>query len=351
MRVLLIILAALIPLTAPAGETTTRHWNRARGYAPFTHATPEGIIIGNTSAGIIADSYRLPSPSSDFTLTFRAGNLHAHPGKRYHYVGADSLSHMVRNPQWGMSLLFSPSDTLRITVRATTANRIDGEVQALEVRAAYGDGIKKTTQLTENADLTTGPNQWIIKARDGLLQILAGNNGVSEIFDLEIEKKQLKAVTFEAYPAAKLKITDISLTLPSPNFPSRLTAWADRERLDSYIKHSKDPLEGYWMVFDRSLEESKLRMGGEYTVAIVRGDSGYQLIYLRGAKTNGPSWKPGMVKAELTEGPFKGVFDVVWIDAEGKPLRNSAKAQLEDDDILTLQFPYHSSSLRLRKIP
>ncbi|MDE6794466.1 MAG: hypothetical protein K2J63_04090, partial [Muribaculaceae bacterium] len=37
-------------------STTNLHWNKSRGYAPFTYASPEGILLTNTTAQPLIDS-------------------------------------------------------------------------------------------------------------------------------------------------------------------------------------------------------------------------------------------------------------------------------------------------------
>lgn len=75
----------------------------------------------------------------------------------------------------------------------------------------------------------------------------------------------------------------------------------------------------------------------------------YLLIYLSGAKINPTFWKTGMVKAILNPDPYPDTYSVMWYDSEGMPLNKDIKAQRGEGDTLLLQFPYQSSTLRLRK--
>ena len=90
-------------------------------------------------------------------------------------------------------------------------------------------------------------------------------------------------------------------------------------------------------------------MGGEYTVAIIRNAEGYEMYYLDGAKTRSDIWKPGMLKARLSNSGFPDIFDVTWVDATGETLAKDIKARYESP-LFTFMFPYQSSTLRLRKI-
>lgn len=119
-----------------------------------------------------------------------------------------------------------------------------------------------------------------------------------------------------------------------------------KQRLDD----SEDPLEGIWVIFDRTLDESLLRLGGDYKLAIVKNHDRYDIIYLEGARVNGNIWKPGMIKGHLLPTPFSGLYNLRWKDSEGKVLSNSITAQSGEGNTLLLQFPYHSSTIRLRRI-
>ena len=115
------------------------------------------------------------------------------------------------------------------------------------------------------------------------------------------------------------------------------------------MSSSRDPMEGIWVIFDRNLDESLLKPGGDYVLAIVREGERYLMIYLEGAAVNSQKWSPGMIKGILNPTYFNGIYDTEWIDAECQSLNNGVKSQYGEGETLTIQFPYHSSSLRLRK--
>ena len=100
-----------------------------------------------------------------------------------------------------------------------------------------------------------------------------------------------------------------------------------------------------------NIDEKMLKTGGDYRLAIIKSKDrdSYEIIYLSGGVVNGSKWKRGMIKGYITPMPFDSVYEIEWIGASGKTLKG-IKAQKEGD-ILTLQFPSQSSSLRLRKLP
>ena len=107
-------------------------------------------------------------------------------------------------------------------------------------------------------------------------------------------------------------------------------------------------MEGIWGVFDLMLEDDRLRMGGDYLLALVKSDTGYDILYIGGAVKNPSSWSPGILKGRLVASPFEGIYNVEWIDVTGKTVEG-IKAQ-SDNGLLRLVFPDDSSELRLRKV-
>lgn len=123
---------------------------------------------------------------------------------------------------------------------------------------------------------------------------------------------------------------------------------ADINNLEEYLRKSTDPREGFWAIYDRTLEDNYLRMGGDYRLAIVRNGEDYDIVYLRGAEKNPGLWKSGMLKGRLKASAFKDVYDVEWIDSAGEKCE-SIKAQYEAE-LFRFVFTELSSELRLAKV-
>lgn len=153
------------------------------------------------------------------------------------------------------------------------------------------------------------------------------------------------SIGFYLCPGSKMELDELRLT--TSRVESTFSPWSDMELLEQYLAASVDPMEGYLATMDRSLDETLLRLGGDYRYAMVRSDNGYDLIYLLGAKINSDNWHSGMIKARLRPSGITGVWNVEWIDAMHQPLSNELKAQKDKDGVLTIQFPYHNSHIRL----
>ena len=98
------------------------------------------------------------------------------------------------------------------------------------------------------------------------------------------------------------------------------------------------------------MQDEWLRLGGRYTLAIVRADKGYDIIYMGGAQVKKTMWQAGMLKGHLTRTVFSGNYDATWIDATMEPIDEDVQASIENGIILTLSFPVYKSQVRFSKV-
>ena len=98
------------------------------------------------------------------------------------------------------------------------------------------------------------------------------------------------------------------------------------------------------------MHDDWLRLGGRYTLAVVRADDGYDLIYIDGAQVKKTMWQTGMLKGHMTKTIFSGNYDLTWIDATMEPIEKDAQASIENGVILTLSFPVYKSQVRFAKV-
>lgn len=338
-------------LPANSGNTVefNRHWNRARGYEPFAYATPSEILIDNTSDKTIKDYFKLPDSFEDIQLIFRAQNSNSNPNKKYPYYTNDGAFHTRKNPKWGFFFTTQSSDTIKIVIDKTETDRIIGSKTVACITLYTGKFNTPREFIIENGvDCYSGVNQWKFTAGKGTISLFAGNRKYNKVFETDLAGVDFTGFGFICESAGAIMVSDISVNCHNPKINSADTDYLSRLNDPNRRKSS---LEGKWMVFDRTLEESLLKMGGNYQLGLIKEGKDYVVIYLDGATINKSEWISGKIKGRLIATPFKDVFDVEWIDAEGEILSKDIKAQIEDNDILTIQFPYHSSQLRLRKIP
>lgn len=429
-RVLIPFLFLFCPLCG-AADSYVKHWNKGRGYIPFHHITPDGILLDNRSETPLLDSIEVSLPPEisaatdlNFKLSFRIDNRHAHPSRRYAYRDLSGKDHYRKNPSWGFFLTGDdgrrcwitvgkepeePSSYSDATLPGTQVvisidSLPDTRPESKPVSEADSEADSKINSKTEDDLISTitgatvkeallpfsGESLWHIEYKDRSLNIMAGSHGISRIISAPLDFDNLTSFGFAASPAAEVLVSDISLTVSSALPMKASVSVSD---LASILERSEDQLEGYWEVFDRTLDEALLKLGGDYKLAIVksrdadctpshsdatlippvinqdvaeqqatsihqnvtdkygvRHNERYEIIYLGGARTNGSVWQPGMLKGILAPSSFPGLFNLEWIDSEGEHLSNSITAQTGYNSTLTLQFPYHSSVIRLRKV-
>ena len=129
------------------------------------------------------------------------------------------------------------------------------------------------------------------------------------------------------------------------------TSW-NKYTIDQYILNLENDytIEGYWRYLDRDFNNDKLRLGGEYKLAIIKNnDGGYDIIYCDSAKVNNSQWKCGMLKGRLKCTQFSNTFELEWYDSTMQIMKNETYAQLQDNDIITLFFPIEKCQIRFIK--
>lgn len=354
-RLFILSLFVVATVVAFAGEPDgfSRYWNFGRGYSPFRYAAEECIRIANEGEDVIEDEYKLDAPVKGFRLTFRAANRHSDPGRKYPYRSVKGKRHTRVNPSWGFYVADRGGKKLWVTVRTEEKEGILSSSAGMRVTVEK-EGEKlplADVSVSDGLDCYSGANIWTLTADRGMLRISAGNRGLVDITGVAYPEEECLAFGFAASAAALLEVSDISLKGDAGFARDNYGIWSDPEKLSAYLSESEDDVEGYWTVFDRTLEESLLKMGGDYRLAIVRDGERYVILYVDGAKVNQGKWEHGMVKGYLMPDPFEGIYSVEWKDAEGNKLEESVKAQAGEGNTLTIQFPYQASTLRLRKLP
>lgn len=328
------------------------HFNTGRGYSPFLYATPSGVDIHNRTEADISDGIGLPDSLSDFSISFRATNISCHPSKRFTYTDSKGSRHHRANPEWSFWLSTASSDTLFFTIKSEDIPDPISSMPAIRVttRLSGSNDIITSQVIKDGVDCHSGANSWDISVASQTINISAGNHALIPVLDFSAPDLEFVGFGFTASPAAHILVSDITITDNTPVTKRQSTEYEDIEKLKTRLENPQDSIEGYWTLFDRTLEETLLQMGGDYRLAIIKEGDKYLILYLSGAKTNASAWKPGMIKGTLIPDPFPETYSVVWYDSEGNPLSKDIKAQLGEGSTLLIQFPYHSSVIRLRKV-
>lgn len=123
--------------------------------------------------------------------------------------------------------------------------------------------------------------------------------------------------------------------------------------IDSRLRASDDPFEGYWTYLDRDLDTEAATLGAKYRLATVKrpDGEGYWIVYISGSgQEEGGRWQPGMVKGAMQPTIYAGHFDMQWLDARGVMLADDNTAQVSADrTMLILRFPLYGTQLRFAR--
>ncbi len=322
----------------------TLHWNKGRGYIPFNHITSEGILLSNSSDLPLLDSVALPSGHSSARLRFRVDNRHAASRRSFRYTDANGKEYSRKNPPWAIFLTDAGGDTCWITITKNEApdNDLAADTSGPAITVSF-DSLSSRHDMEEKYLPFSGESIWSIEISDGTMRIVAGASQPTEVATIPLNLSGISSFGFASSPGGEILISDISFSRLVPDiFTAPSIASSDKE-------HEPDPIEGTYEIFDRTFDESLLKLGGEYKLAVAKNHDRYDIVYISGARINGNRWKTGMLKGILTPTSFAGIYNLEWFDAEGESLSHSITAQSGYGGTLTLQFPYHSSTIRLRK--
>lgn len=355
-------IAALFILLALTAAGETFYSTYLNGFAHFSRNVSAEIqnsrlcIDNDTDAPIMIIDTMCHDRHAAFRFVARIANRHNTEGKSYRYF--DSKAQKTRktsNTEWGVVWNYVDStDFCRLTLCSSGGTMHDildqRSITATITRTGGGSTtLLKQLSLTKNVNLSEGDNIIHIVADDSGTTILLGNSRLSTIATLP-DVPIVAGSHFGAFAGKGSLLSIERLVIQSTHSPvdDLATGWT-ADSLDTRFAHSTDPIEGYWDYLDRSLDESALRLGGRYRIALIKTATGYDIIYIAGAEVDANLWRPGMLKGKLSPTRFIDSYDLVWYDSEKQPFTADVHASIENAVILTLDFPLAGSRLRFVK--
>lgn len=215
-----------------------------------------------------------------------------------------------------------------------------------------GSEEKELARMTLNkgVSLEDDYNTVCVDVDERSVHVSVGKDELQQVIDANVTRPAGGVqVGYFVGPGARVAIERAVLTIENENQGTTMTRWT-RDALDEYLAASIDPVEGYWKYLDRDMQDEWLRLGGRYTLAVVRADDGYDLIYIDGAEVKKSQWQPGMLKGHIVKTIFSGNYDATWIDATQEPIDKDVQATIENGVIMTLSFPVYKSQVRFAKV-
>lgn len=206
------------------------------------------------------------------------------------------------------------------------------------------------TSLNKGISLEDDMNTLRVDVDARGVTVFIGKNELQQVMEASLPRPAGPvSVGYLVGPGSRVAIERSVLSIENEQQVSPKSLWT-REALNEYLANSIDPTEGYWKYLDRDMQDEWLRLGGRYTIAVVRADDGYDLIYIDGSQVKKSQWQCGMVKGHMVKTLFSGNYDLTWIDATMEPIDKDAYATVENGVILTLYFPVFKSQVRFAKV-
>ena len=228
----------------------------------------------------------------------------------------------------------------------------DQRTMSLKVSQRIGTDTRELAQatLSRGVSLEDDMNTLSIDVNEREVKVSIGKDELQEVVETSLTRSNGPLqVGYLVGPGARVAIERAVLTIENEKQIAAKTLWT-REALDEYFTVSADPVEGYWKYLDRDMQDQWLRLGGRYTLAVVRSDDGYDIIYIDGAQVKKSLWHEGMLKGHMTKTVFSGNYDATWIDATMEPIEKDVQATIENGVILTMSFPVFKSQVRFAKV-
>ena len=296
--------------------------------------------------------------SSSYRYQLRLANLNNKQGKTKSFKNPiTGEKETVTNPQWG--LVFNMDDSgnyWAVVLSCDNSTPFDDitDQRTMQVRLVKNDGTSTielaSTTVSKGVSLEDDLNTVCVDVSDHNVLVSIGKDELQEVLEVPVSRPTGTVnVGYLVGAGSRVSIERAVLTLDNEQQVSATTLWT-LPSLDEYLANSTDPVEGYYKYLDRDMEDKWLRLGGRYTLAVVRADDGYDLIYIDGAQVKKSQWQPCMLKGHITRTQFSGNYDLSWIDATMEPISEDCYATIENGVILTLNFPVFKSQVRFAKV-
>ena len=342
--------ATVFTVIASLACAATRYSTVGNGFAPF--AGPDAMINDNC---LVVENTALPhlvladtiEPHVPYKFYARFANLHNREGKSYK---VSATPKKVQNPACG--LLFNNEWMVMVNGHNTDLNNEALDHRTLVVSLFHGNELVKQAHVDDGVDLYDGFNVLCVEVNDTVATISMGKHRLQEVMRAPCNAAASPLVVgLVAGLGAKMKVERAVLSHPDQNIALTPTPWT-KEALDEHFAQSTNPFEGYWEYLDRDMDDTRLKMGGRYRLALVsNGDDSFDIIYVDGAQVKPHLWREGLLKGRMKKTIFTDHYSLYWVDATGEPITEDAYATFESGAILNLKFPVYKSQMRLSKSP
>ena len=316
------------------------------------------LVEENASMATVISTDTMEISSTAYRYQLRFANLNNKQGKsisvKNPMTGGKTT---ITSPQWGIVFNYDEDGNYyAVTLSCDNSAPYDDitDQRSMQIALIHRDDNGTTelasTSLTKGISLEDDLNTLCVDVDEHGVKVSIGKDELQQVLEATVSRPACGVqVGYLVGPGARVAIERAVLTIENEKQVTATTLWT-LDALDEYLAASTDPVEGYWKYLDRDMEDKWLQLGGRYTLAVVRSDNGYDLIYIDGAQVKKSQWQPGMLKGHITKTIFSGNYDLSWIDATMEPIDNDAYATTENGVILTFYFPTYKSQVRFAKV-
>lgn len=371
MKNIICLLIALLLVTAMNVEGKSYYNTAANGFGGlyphpgmrmagrYKAVVDDRLVEENATLATALTIDTMEIASSTYRYQLRLANLNNRQGKtksiKNPMTGGTTL---ITSPRWG--LVFNMDDNgnyCAVVLNCDNSVPYDDitDQRSMQVSLIKCDGNGNEIELASETlqrgvSLEDDLNTVCVDVNERSVQVSIGKDELTQVLEAALSRPTgMVRVGYLVGPGSRVSVERAVLTIDNERQVTASTLWT-LQALDEYLANSTDPVEGYWRYLDRDMEDKWLRLGGRYTLAVVRADDGYDLIYIAGAQVKKSLWQPGMLKGHMVKTQFIGNYDLRWIDATMEPIDDDCYASVENGVILTLNFPIFKSQVRFAKV-
>ncbi len=319
----------------------------------------ELLVEENATAAtaITIDTMTVTGPAYRYQL--RIANLNNKQGKtrtiKDPMTGAKTT---INGSEWG--LVFNRDDEgsyMAVVLKCDNSAPFDDitDERSMQVSLIECDNGKRTQlaqkTVSKDVSLEDGMNTICVDVDGRSVVVRIGKNELAQVLEASISRPLPRCnVGYLIGPGARVAIERASLTINGKKSATAASAEWTQAALDEHFAQSADPMEGYWKYLDRDIQDEWLRLGGRYTIALVRASDGYDMIYVQGAEVKKSLWQTGMLKGHLAKTAFTDNYEATWVDATMESFDKDVYGLIENGVILSLNFPVYKSQVRFAKV-
>lgn len=254
----------------------------------------------------------------------------------------------ARQPVWGLRV----GDVSVILDCLADPGGYPTDSPSASVTLMQGDSVVETLQLDGRFESQPGLFNTLSLTIDRLGGEVTVGGGADMPSPLMRHKLIIRNDDFHACLFSDGRLEVLTLLTESDGCLPGAGEMRDPSDVIARIAASSDPMEALWQPLDHSNDPDYGRLGGDYMLATLSdGHGGYDIVYLGGAGVYRQYWKPGMLKGRLSKTIFIDSYTLWWLDATFEPVARDAFARVEQDAILTLDFPHYKTSMRFSRVP